>query len=244
MTILSVVKDVCARVGLEIPATSAFANIAGNRTMQEMLTLANEMAQRIATDTRDWTALRKTQTFTGDGVTTVFPLPADFRRLLKTSQVWLSSYGQAPAQFVSDPDQWLRRRINNETNVRSEWMLQGSSMHIWPAMGAGVTAQFAYLDRNCVNLAAGGVGEIFQADNDTFRLDERLLRLGLIYQWKADKGSPYAEDLGTYQDAIMNATGADKPAPTFVDHASASLNAGIAYPYATPTGPIPYWPYP
>jgi DNA-binding IclR family transcriptional regulator len=54
MTLLSVVKDVCAVVGVLVP-TSVFSNITTNRTMQEMLALANEMAQRIAYDTRDWT---------------------------------------------------------------------------------------------------------------------------------------------------------------------------------------------
>ena len=33
--------------------------------MFEMLASANEMAQRIAYDTRDWTALRKQHTFLG-----------------------------------------------------------------------------------------------------------------------------------------------------------------------------------
>ena len=33
-------------------------------------------------------------------------------------------------------------------------------------------------------------------------LDERLLKLGMIWQWKAKKGSPYQEDLGTYGDAL------------------------------------------
>ena len=59
MTLLSVVKDVCAVVGVTMP-TVVFSNITGNRTMQEMLSLANEMAQRIAYDNRDWTTLKKT----------------------------------------------------------------------------------------------------------------------------------------------------------------------------------------
>ena len=57
MTILSIIKDVCAMVGVQQP-TSVFAGIAGNRTMMEMLSLANEMAQRIAYDYRDWTCLK------------------------------------------------------------------------------------------------------------------------------------------------------------------------------------------
>ena len=47
MTLLTVVKDVCATVGVQVPST-VFGGIANNRTMQEMLALANEMAQRIA----------------------------------------------------------------------------------------------------------------------------------------------------------------------------------------------------
>ena len=53
MSLLTVVRDVCTSVGVTIP-TSVFASIAGNRTMAEMLALANEMAQRIAYDTREW----------------------------------------------------------------------------------------------------------------------------------------------------------------------------------------------
>ena len=50
MTLLSVVKDVCAVVGVTVPQ-SVFSNITGNRTMQEMLALANEMAQASPTTT-------------------------------------------------------------------------------------------------------------------------------------------------------------------------------------------------
>ena len=57
MTVLSVVRDVCATVGVAMPQ-SLFSGITGNRTMQEMLAVANEMAQRIAYDYSDWTALQ------------------------------------------------------------------------------------------------------------------------------------------------------------------------------------------
>jgi hypothetical protein len=45
----------CLRGGRRAVPTVVFSNITANRTMQEMLALANEMAQRIAYDTRDWT---------------------------------------------------------------------------------------------------------------------------------------------------------------------------------------------
>ena len=49
------------------------------------------------------------------------------------------------------------------------------------------------------------------ADGDSFVLDERLLKLGMIWQWKANKGSPYAEDMATYGDALVVHGGARQP---------------------------------
>src|SRR4051812_37414686 len=108
MTVLSVVKDVCAVVGVVQP-TSIFSNINTNRTMFEMLGLANEMAQRIAYDLRDWTALKKSALHTGDSVTTAFNLPADFKRMLLTTSVRSSTAPRQPLRFILDYDEWLER---------------------------------------------------------------------------------------------------------------------------------------
>jgi hypothetical protein len=225
-------------VGVLVPP-SVFSNLTGNRTMQEMLALANEMAQRIAYDTRDWTMLKATQIYVGDGAwvppypvppdteppdtvhvftgTTAFPLPANYKRMLSTSSVWRTSSTQQPMKFIPDTDQWMHRRARNEAgSAWGEWTIVGGQMHIYSAMPVGVSAYFAYLDKNCIALAGGGFGDTFQSDGDSFRLDERLLKLGMIWQWKAQKGSAYAEDMGTYGDALANAMGHDSPAPIIV----------------------------
>jgi len=240
MTILSVVKDVCAVVGVSLPG-SLFSNIGSNRTMQEMVALSNEIAQRIAYDLRDWVKLRTTVTFNGNGVTTQFAMPANYKRMLLTANVWRSTSTQQPMRFIADSDEWLRRRAANDSDAWGEWTLLGDFMHIWPAMGAGVSAYFAYMDRNCVTLNAGGYGETFVNDGDRYRLDERLLKLGMIWQWKAQKGSPYAEDMGTYSDALAVAMGKDQPAPIIADRAplSSSVRASVSAPMPVGWGPQP-----
>lgn len=234
MTLLSVVKDVCATVGVVVP-TSVFSNISGNRTMTEMLALANEMGQRIAYDTRDWQRLRATMTFVGTGSATTFSLPANFRRLLLTSNGWRSSNAVTPMRFVADTDEWLNRRARNIYDAFGEWTILGGQILIVPAMSSGESAYFAYMSKNCVTLASGGSGDTFQADGDSFALDERLLKLGMIWQWKAQKGSPYNEDLGTYGDALAYVMGHDSPAPIIVGHKSISTSARTAYPFPVPT---------
>jgi hypothetical protein len=98
-----------------------------------------------------------------------------------------------------------------------------------------ITATFAYLDRNCITLASGGRGDAFMADGDSFALDERILKLGMIWQWKAQKGSPYAEDMGTYGDALTSAMGRDSPAPIIIGRRSSSVAVRTAYPWPVPT---------
>jgi hypothetical protein len=261
------VKDVCATVGVLVPQ-SVFSNITGNRTMQEMLSLANEMAQRIAYDARDWTDLKKVATFAGDAVwtgvpasslpadqvwvggTTAFPLPADYKRMLLNSNVWLSSNTLVPMRFVPDTDEWLNRRARNYYDAHGEWTIIGGQILIVPVMHGvkpaipgppaisavpAVTAYFAYLHKNCVALASGGFGDSFLADGDTFVIDERVLKLGMVWQWKAQKGSPYAEDMGTYGDALTSIMGRDSPAPIIVGRRSISASARVAYPFTVPT---------
>jgi hypothetical protein len=239
MTLLTTVTEVCATVGVHKP-TTVFGVLNSDRTMFEMLEAANEMAAQTAADLRDWTVLRKTATFLGNGVQEAFDLPADYRRMLTTGEVWLSSNSMQPARFVPDTDEWLQRRVANQNWSWGEWTIYGGQMHIQPVLGVGASARFSYLDRNYIELrddngTLTGLGEKFTKDVDTFRLDERLLKLGMIWRWKQLKGSPYAEDLGTYSNAMAMAMGADSPAPVLVGRTPISANTRYAYPWNAPT---------
>lgn len=297
VTLLETVQDVSAVVGVNRP-TAVIPAIAGNRTMFEMYSLANEMAQRIAWNTRDWQMLQVTQTFMGDGVTTEFPLPNNYVRMLKNGNVWRSTDPVYPMRFEPDSDVWLQRRIRNYFDSRGEWTLMGNKMLIVPALSSApvwqnstgykagnvardihptptitwwransdhtsapepntfaqarildpllwtsvpnsaefsATASFIYIQRNCIVLTSGGYGQKFAADTDKFWLEDRVLKLGMIWQWKANKGSPYAEDMATYADAVGAVMGSDKPSPIIVGRAPVSQNARIAYPWPVPT---------
>jgi hypothetical protein len=234
MTLLSVVKDVCSTVGVAVPQ-SVFSNITGNRTMQEMLTNANKCAQRIAYDTRDWTRLRTTQTYTGNGVAEAFDLPANYKRMLLTANVWRSTSSVQPVMFIPDTDDWLNRRQYGWNSPHGEWTMMGGQMHIFPVLEADESVYYPYLNKNCIALNGGGFGDSFLNDNDSFVLDERVLQLGMIWQWKADKGTPYTEDMGSYGDALTMAMGHDSPAPIILGHRPLSHSVKVSYPFRVPT---------
>lgn len=241
MTVHSVVDEVCSFVGVREPKGSIFVPSSQDRTAWEMVKLANEMAQRIAYDTREWQMLRSRCTFTGyedaPGVLhQSWDMPADYQRMLKTAQVWRSTWTTGPLAFVSDPDDWLRHEIQNHPYFGGEWTLEGNQMLIRPALAIGETVKFYYLRNGCVRRAppATGFNDRFLVDDDTFVLPERLLKLGMIWQWKAYKGGSYAEDIANYEDALANVQGADKPAPIIVGTQPMSSDAQVAYWGPTP----------
>jgi hypothetical protein len=292
MTLLSVIKDVCATVGVAVPQ-SIFSNITGNRTMQEMVALANEMAQRIAYDQRDWTALTTATEIPGNGAAS-FPLPANFKRMMLNTNVYRLSSPAQPMRFIPEYNEWIDRQLNEASDSSyGEWIIIGGSIYVQPIVAkntlpvwfnsssyqtigyavydeldetswkvavkhvsapSGMTfaddraahpsywtstpnvpdrIHFTYIDKNCVNLASGGRGDVFMADLDSFVLDERVLKLAMIWQWKAQKGSPYAEDMGTYGDALTKAMGNDKPSPIYIGRKPISASAKTAIPTQT-----------
>lgn len=241
MTLKTVITEVCAFVGVRPPASSVMVLPSQDRTAWEMVQLANEMAQRIAYDTRDWQLFRKTSTFTGDGTTVDWPLPADMKRMLLEANVYRSTQPSVPMAYVSDPDEWLQYELNGwQPATSGSWIISGNKMSIRPVLASAETAKFLYLHKNCITLTSGGFGDRFTADDDVFNLPERLLKLGMIWQWKAYKGGTYAEDIANYEDALAMVAGADKPSPIIVGRTNLST-ARQSYPYPTPTAPeTPY----
>jgi hypothetical protein len=51
----------------------------------------------------------------------------------------------------------------------------------------------------------------FLADEDTFRLSETLLRLCMMWKWKAYKGLPYAEEMATFERELNKRIFYDRP---------------------------------
>lgn len=228
MTILSIIKDVSTVIGLTVP-TAVFSST--DREHVELQSLANEMAQRIAFDTRDWTKLKTLATLTGDGVSLSFNFPADYKRMLKKARIWPSASPYAPYTHYPDSDQWLGLTVQNFATLVGAWTIIGEQVQIKPAVANLTTAQFYYLTDKIVKDAGGTPKTAFTADDDVYRLDERVLKLGIIWQWKANKGQAYSEDMATYEDALAVSAGADKGSNILViGRGRMPVNAEFAFP--------------
>lgn len=174
----------------------------------EMGDLANEVAFEIS-ESYDWRAITKIARFTGDGVADYFPFPEDYNRMtvnngIRDMKNWF--WGYFPFDNVND---YLMMKENGFSLLSpGGWIILDGGFNFVPAPSG--TATFPYISKNIVRSIDGELKARFTADDDEFVLPERLLTLGLIWRWKAQKGLEYAEDLATYQAALSHDQTADR----------------------------------
>lgn len=234
MAILSVFQQAATVIGMDVP-TAVMSST--EREHVELAALANEMAERIAFDLYDWSVLKKIATLTGDGVATEFAFPTDYRRMLKKAALWPSREPNCALPHCPDIDEWLGLQMSNVSQVRPIWALFGGKINIWPALVDQETVKFTYLSNRIVTAQNGSPKASFTADTDGYVLNERLLKLGIIWQWKANKGLNYAEDLSNFEDAYASLTGADKGSNIIaVGRKRFRSDAGVAFAGAAGTG--------
>lgn len=225
-TVLAITKRVAPAIGIEVPTVLYGSTI---REQVELAELANDTAEAIA-KAHEWQALKTLHTLNGDGSTEDFALPADYDRMPKDQKLW-SSRIQTPLTHVTSTDRWLELDIRSYGFVIGVWSLFGDQVHIKPAMVATETAKFYYLSARYAKDSGGTAKAAFSADDDTFRLNDRLLRLGMIWKWKENKGLPYGEDMADYEDALSEEISADKGARILrVGKARLSKGLTVAYP--------------
>lgn len=209
MTVLDVVQKVSTVIGLNKPLAMFSAT---DRELVELQDVVNEMAETIA-KAYDWQVLKKIATATGDGTTEDFTLTTigtGFQRMLQKATVWVASQPYMPADHITDTDEWLGIITSNLVPVQKMWTIYGDQIHIKPALDAADTAKFYFITDRIVQPASGTNKAAFTLDTDTFLLSERVLRLGTIWQWKSNKGLPYAEDMASYEIALQQEIARDK----------------------------------
>lgn len=227
MTILEVVQRASMRLGFERPDV-VFSST--DRTMLEVQDAVNEAALKILNDF-DWQALTKTATITGDAVTTAFPLPDDYYRMTKTAELWTNAGPGWDIQGVT-PEEYLSLDSLTFATWKAYWAIFGNALNIQPVRPTSETIRYMYINKNCVTPSAGSAKPEFTADDDSFVLDERLLRLCFIATRKQNKGFDYAADLNEYEMALSNLSAADK-GTRFVRSRSSRLasNTRPAWPF-------------
>lgn len=235
MTVLSAIQAASLKIGVTRPSLVYASTV---REHQELADLANDCAKMIAYDSgHDWRLLKTLMTMTGTGAAASFDLPADYRRMLKTSEMRRSDAPNQVMTHVPDTNDWLALDLNGFMGLPDAWTLLGDEVQIRVGgsayLGNTVTAKTYYLSSYYARNAGGTAKGAFDTDSDTFRIDEQLLKLALIYRWKQEKGQDYSEAMADFETAKAMLIGEDK-GPSIIKVGTPRVPAGVtaAYPRA------------
>ena len=222
MTILSVCSDAAIELSQTEP-TTLFSTT--DKFAKELRVQANEAAVDIA-ESYDWQRLITLATVTGDGTDTSFPFPADYDRMvMKTNLAGKDS--NIDLVKSRDLDQWAYFQNQGSTSVPGHWLILGGELQFNPSPANGVQYSYYYVSNQIVS----GGKAAFSADSDTFLLSERLLKLGIIWRWRASKRMEYAEDMKNYEIALSKAITKDKGSRILVAGQQRSrYDLSVAYP--------------
>jgi hypothetical protein len=195
MTVLAVVQQACVEsLGLKKP--DGLFSGDDSRELQELQYIVQNASREICRE-YDWQALKQIETITGDGSASSYNLPTNYLRMVSDAKLW-SNRLSAPLRHVVSSDEWLGLSIQGDLPTFGAWSMRNSVIHFIPAPADGELIKFFYIDNRRVidRLGVQKVG--FDEDEDTFQLDEYLLKLCLIWKWKEYKGLAYAEAQETY----------------------------------------------
>jgi hypothetical protein len=229
MTVLSAVQAAAPALALDPIPSQLFPSSA--RDMVEMKAVVADVARQIAEEA-EWSVLQKIHTITGNGSTESFALPSDFDRMVKDARLWSSRVTTSPLSHILSTDDWLGMQVQDFDVLYGAWIVYGGQLHIKPARENGETVKFFYVSSQIVRAADTTLKSEFSADTDAFILSERLLTLGIVWNWKYRKGTDYAEELSLYREALSREIGRDRgPAMIKVGRKRVPFAGQFAYPY-------------
>lgn len=227
MAVLDVAKNAATLIGIGT-LTQVFGS--ADKTMVQLQACINRTAEAIR-DEFDWQALQIIETITGDGVKQEFALPGDYQRMLTDADVWPTASPNNPMTRIMTASQWLQATIRAVDNPYGEWSIFGNKMHIRPTIPAGETAQYVYVSNWIVRPTAGNNKPQFTADTDTFVLNERLLELGVVWNWKAGKNQSYSKELNDYETMLNRLIDKDRGSKPILSGGAEGRRAKMAWPW-------------
>lgn len=206
MTLLSLIRDVCAEVGVPRPSAVYAAT---DPTMRAMLSHAQEEGATLAR-LGPWQALRKEKTFTSLAAETQTAMVATDLASFVNGTFW-NRTRRRPLIGPVTPQEWQRMKASTTSPVNDTFTYRGNDILINPAPSAGHTFAYEYQSKNWCESSGGTDQAAWAADTDVGLLDERLMKLGIIWRFKKQRGLAFDADYALWEFAVRDALAKESP---------------------------------
>jgi len=201
MTCLTIVQDVCQRVGLSSPSTAAGSS---DPQIQQIVQLALKEAEWQLSE-YDFQACLLEGTFTTSAteiqvadITDTFP----GMKTILNDVMWNRDL-RRPVFGPMTPQRWEQLKAMVMQGPWNQYQIRGNAIRFIPDPAPGQNIWFQYKSINWCQSSAGTPQSRFMADDDILLLDEATFKLGMEWRWKKAKGLDYAQDFADYEVAFQ-----------------------------------------
>ena len=182
-TVQSIIDLALAELGLP-------SGTVGATNQLQQVTQALALLQGLGSDAvkvHDWQFLTKTATFTGDGATTAFGMPADYGRNVNQTQWALNN--KRPMIGPLSPQQWGWTQYGIvSVGVYFRYRIIEDQFNIFPVPGVDEEFALYYISKNWVRAEDGTYKDTITAGTDVPLFDNTLLKAGLKMRLWGIKG--------------------------------------------------------
>jgi hypothetical protein len=226
ITLAQAVRAQCERTGLSVPATVIGST---DKQIVQMRALLEEICSETASRGR-WRDLtfEKSLTTLGDESISLASIDANFSYIIP--ETFWDRTNDLPL-LPDTPRDWQFKKATSITGPNYNFRLRGQELIVTPAPPAGLIWTFEYVISAWILTVVGSRVDSFTNDGDKIILPPDLVKLGLRWKWKREKGLTYEEDFNSFEMMLTDALGRDEPSPTLhLDRREVDRMPGIFIP--------------
>lgn len=226
-TVLEIIRQASAELGLQQPLTAVSS---ADTTVIQMLGMLTALCDELKT-LHAWTALQTEYTLTLTPGTDTYTLPADFDRIINSTE-WNRSQ-RRPLYGPQSPQSWQQIKGWVIGNITYNYRIKANKLLLAPVPQTADTIALEYISAAFViDGNTGSSKTAITLDTDLLVFDDRLLINGLKLKWKEAEGLNSAPAAYDYEQTYAAVKAADGGAPIL----GLGKLKGLNYNFNTPEG--------
>lgn len=211
--LLQLVQAFARRTGVPVPGAVVGVNQA---EVRQMVALLEEVGEELVSRF-NWESLKRKATWTSVAASSqgsVYALAGEsLERILPGT--FYNENEREPFVGPIPLHEWQAYSSGLTPAPDNIFTVVGDEILLWPAPPAGETMSFYWQSAHWILDADGTTTKAsFTSDEDSPLFDATLMRLGLRWKWKMEKGLPYAEDMRAFEAAAMDKSSRGMLKPT------------------------------
>lgn len=209
MTLLETIQEFTDRAGLDRPGSVIGST---DDTTRQLRALANEVISDITTRGQSWAILQKQALFTSVAAelqgTIATIAPYGFKYVIEGSMYDRTE--RRPIWGPRNAPKWQESEALPVTGPLYTYRIWQNNFYIQPAMPAGHEIAFEYASDMAILDTDGTTWKKrYDADTDTFALDDDLLLSGLRWKFRRAIGQTFSQEKLDFESMLANYTGSD-----------------------------------